>query len=155
VTEDASDDVAVAAIAVARRGKRRRNIAQPGGRTFQTIIRMSPEEKSIVVALAAVQRISVPALFMRAVFTGGTDAAARYERLREELAGARRLLAALGANVNQLARQANTNALGDQVRPVTVAQLEAAAEAVVRAVERVDAITARATPGGPAGDSLA
>ena len=143
------DDVAAAAIAVARRGRRRRNIAEPGGRTFQTLIRMSPAEKSVVVALAAAQHVSVPALFMRAVFTGGTDAAAGYERLREELAGARRLLVAVGTNVNQLARQANAHALGDEARPVTVAQLEAAAAAVVRAVERVDAITAQATPVRP------
>lgn len=149
MTESVESEVTAAAVAVARRGARRQNIAVAGGRKFQTLIRMSPEEKSIVVALAAAQRVSVPALFMRAVFTGGVDAAARYERLREDLASARRLLVALGANVNQLARQANANALGDEVRPVTVAQIEAAAAAVIRAVERVDAITARATPVGP------
>ena len=142
-------ELAAAAVAVARRGKRRQNLAAPGGRVFQSYVRMNAEEKSFLDALAAAQGVSVPALFMRAVFTGGTDAAAGYERLREELAGARRLLAALGANVNQLARAANAQQIGEDVPAVTVAQLEAAAAAVQRAVERVDSITARATPGAP------
>ena len=151
MTEDMRDDLAAAAVAVARRGTRRRNLRVPGGRTFQTLIRMNAAEKSMVEALASAQKVSVPALFMRSVFTGGTDAAARYERLREELAGARRLLVGLGANVNQLARQSNARAGGDDVPAVTVAQLEAAAAAVVRAVGRVDAITARSAPAGPSG----
>ncbi len=149
--EGAVDGLAAEAVAVARRGTRRRNVAAPGARVFRSVVKMTAQEKSFVGALATAQGITVPALFMRAVVTGGTDAAARYERLREELAGARRLLVALGANVNQLTRQANAHALGDEVPAVTVAQLEAAAAAVVRAVDRVDAITARAAPVAPAG----
>jgi hypothetical protein len=146
VAEVVGDDVATTAIAVARKGARRRNTEDPGGRVFRTVVKMTAAEKAYVLALAKSQHVSPPALFMRALFTGGTDAAARYERLREELAGARRLLAGLASNVNQLTRQANAHALGDGVPEVTTAQLEAAAAAVLRAVERIDAITARVSP---------
>lgn len=139
-------DVAATAVAVARKGARRRNTDDPGGRVFRTVVKMTAAEKAYVVALAKSQSVSPPALFMRALFTGGTDAAARYERLREELAGARRLLAGIAGNVNQLARQANAHARGDGVPDVTTAQLEAAAAAVLRAVERIDAVTARVSP---------
>ncbi|WP_298461351.1 plasmid mobilization relaxosome protein MobC [uncultured Cellulomonas sp.] len=140
------DRIAQDATAVARRGARRRNITEPGGRTLRTVVKMNAEEKAYVTALARQQKISVPALFMRAVVTGGTDAAARYEQLREELAAARRVLVGLAANVNQLARQANAHAAGDPAPAVTVAQLRAAADAVHRVVERIDALTSRVAP---------
>lgn len=140
------DRVARDAVAVARRGARRRNTAERGGRTLRTVVKMNVQEKAFVAALAKQQKISVPALFMRAVVTGGTDAAARYEQLREELAAARRVLVGLAGNVNQLARQANAHAAGDPVPSVTVAQMRAAAEAVQRVVARIDALTSRITP---------
>jgi len=149
VGADPADGLAAQAVAVARRGARRRNVPEPKARVFRSVVKMTAAEKSFVDALASAQRVSVPALFMRAVFTGGTDAAAGYERLREELVGARRSLAALGANVNQLTRQANARALGDEVPAVTIEQLGAVAAAVQHAVERVDSITARASLTAP------
>lgn len=141
-----ADVVAAEATAIARRGARRRNTSDAAGRVHATLVRMTTDEKALVTALALSQGLSVPAFLMRSAVTGGADAAARYERLREELAGARRLLAGLSSNLNQLARQANAHALAEDVPAVTVAQLDSAVRAVQQAVSRVDSITSRAAP---------
>ena len=96
-------------------------------------------------AKAASQGITVPALFMRALLTGGTEAAAKYQRLRDDLTAARRLLAAVSNNVNQLARQANAHAMDPAVPPVAANQLTAALAATARAAEAIEAIAGAAT----------
>lgn len=130
--------------ALARGGRRRRN-ALDGARLLRVVIKLTPPEKAVVAGMAAAQGITPPALFMRALLTGGTEAAAKYQRLRDELAAARRLLAQVSNNVNQLARQANAHALDPSVPPVPAGQLAAALQETERAARRIEAIATAAS----------
>lgn len=94
-------------------------------------------------SLADAQGVSVQAFLMRAVLTGGPDAAARYERLREELASTRMLLANVANNVNQLAYQANTFARSGNGEPVGGDEVRSAAAEVKAVIARVDSVTGR------------
>lgn len=129
---------------LARGGRRRRN-ALDGARLLRVVIKLTPPEKAVVAGMAAAQGITPPALFMRALLTGGTEAAAKYQRLRDELTAARRLLAQVSNNVNQLARQANALALDSSVPPVPAGQLAAALQATERAARRIEAIAGAAS----------
>jgi hypothetical protein len=104
-------------------------------------IKLDEAEAEQVAAMAAEQGVTAPTLFMRALLTGGTEAAAKFERLRTELTAARRLLAASSVNLNQLARQANSASSGLDVPPVTPEQMSAATAALVRAIAQIDAVT--------------
>lgn len=97
------------AFAVARRGRRRANADEPRGR--RVVLKVTDRELSLLNSLARAQGVSKQAVLMRAVLTGGSDAAARYERLREDLSATRLLLANVANNVNQLAHQANAFAV--------------------------------------------
>ena len=97
----------------------------------------------MLTSLAAAQGVSVQAVLMRAVLTGGPDAAARLEQLREELAGARYRLATVANNVNQLAHQANAFALTDGT-PVTTEEVRTLAGSVRDVIQRIDDVTGRA-----------
>jgi hypothetical protein len=79
---------------------------------------------------------------LRVATSQGREAAAVYERLREELAAARRLLAAVSGNVNQIARAWNAAAAGGNVEAPTERQLAATLDAVARSVAAVDRVTA-------------
>lgn len=88
------------------RGRRRANAAG-GPRSHTTKIKHSDEEWSFVVKLAESQGVSVPRLYERSLRAGGVVAAAEVARLHDELWGVRRAVAAIGNNVNQLAKVAN------------------------------------------------
>ena len=139
-----SDAEALAeATAIARRGRRRRNASQ-GARSCKTEIKLTPEELAEFRARADELGITVPAYFIRMASVGGTDAAAEYEQLRDELKMVLRFLAAVSTNVNQLARQANAAAAGvEGVVPVTGEQLAAMLGALGRSLAGVDALTAK------------
>lgn len=94
-------------------------------------------------ALARQQGVSKQAVLMRAVLTGGPDAAARYERLREELRAARFVLSTVANNVNQLAHQANAFALtgGTPVKTEEVVEL---ADEVRAMLTKIDAVATKA-----------
>lgn len=79
---------------------------------------------------------------MRAVLTGGSDAAARYERLREDLSATRLLLANVANNVNQLAHQANSFAVAGGT-PVSADDVQRALRDVRVVLERVDAVASK------------
>ena len=137
----AGEEALAEATEIARRGRRRRNAAQ--ARSCRTEIKMTEQEMAEFRARADALGITLPAFFVRMAATGGTDAAAAYEQLRDELKMALRLLAAVSTNVNQLARQANTAAAGvEGVAPVTGEQLGVALRAVERAAAGVEAVTA-------------
>lgn len=127
------------AFAVARRGARRANASEP--RSRRLVLRLSDGEFAMLEALSAVQGVSKQAVLMRAVLTGGTDAAARYERLREDLGSTRFLLANVANNVNQLAHQANAFAVSGGT-PVSADEVRAVADRVRAAAQRVDDIAA-------------
>jgi hypothetical protein len=142
-------DALAAATAVARKGRRRRNTSTGPRTVRRVVIRLSEHENGLVSAMAVEQGVTAQALFMRALLTGGTDATAKYERLRDELAAARRLLAAVSVNINQLARQANAAGAGLDVAAVTDEQMATALRTLARAVEQIDAVTAAAGNGRP------
>lgn len=107
------------------------------------MLRVTEEEHRFLGELAAAQNVTMQAVLMRAVLTGGTDAAARWEQLREELAGARFRLATVANNVNQLAHQANNFDLTGE-RPVTTEEVAAVMADAREVMGRIDAVTGRA-----------
>jgi hypothetical protein len=131
--------VAEDAFAVARRGRRRANTAEP--REHRVVLKVTASELALLESLARAQGVSKQAVLMRAVLTGGVDAAARYERLREDLSAARLVLANVANNVNQLAHQANSFALGGG-DPVDAADVQRALAEVRAVIARVDAVAA-------------
>ena len=126
------------AFAVARRGRRRANAGEP--RDVRMVLSLTKSEDEFLRSLARAQGVSRQAVMMRATLTGGTDAAARYERLREDLSATRLLLANVANNVNQLAHQANSFALMDGT-PVDAADVRKALDSVMAAIARIDAIS--------------
>lgn len=128
------------AFAVARRGRRRANASEP--RSRRVVLRLSESEHQMLTAMAATQGVTVQAVLMRAALTGGSDAAAGVEQLREELAGARFRLATVANNVNQLAHQANSFDLSGGT-PVTGEEVAAVTESVREVIARIDAVTGR------------
>ena len=126
--------------AVARRGRRRANASEP--RSRRIVLRVTEPEEEMLRSLAAASGVSVQALLMRAVLTGGSDAAARVEQLREELAGARFRLATVANNVNQLAHQANSFDVSGGT-PVTGEEVVALAASVREVMTRIDAVTGK------------
>ena len=107
------------------------------------VLKLTAEENAMLRSLAEAQGVSVQAFLMRAVLTGGPDAAARYERLREELASTRLLLANVANNVNQLAYQANTFARSGHGEPVDEGRVRAAGEDVANVVRKIDTLTGK------------
>lgn len=125
------------AFAVARRGRRRANADEP--RNHRVVLKVTAAELALLDSLARAQDVSKQAVLMRAVLTGGSDAAARYERLREDLSATRLLLANVANNVNQLAHQANSFAVGGGT-PVSAGDVRRALRDVRSVVARVDAV---------------
>lgn len=125
------------AFAVARRGRRRANADEP--REHRVVLKVTASELALLESLARAQGVSKQAVLMRAVLTGGVDAAARYERLREDLSATRLLLANVANNVNQLAHQANSFAVAGGT-PVSTEDVQRALRNVRAVLARVDAV---------------
>jgi hypothetical protein len=99
------------------------------------LVRLSDAEKLQIQARAISAGVSMPRLLVEAALLGSAQTASERRALVAELLAARRLVAALGNNVNQLARVANSTG---QVP----SELAAAAAAVARATARLDAAVA-------------
>lgn len=121
--------------AVANRGRRRANADEP--RSRRVVVKLTDGELAYLEALAGAQGVSKQAVLMRAVLTGGTEAAARYEQLLEALSRTRFQLATVANNMNQLAHQANSFALGSS-EPVNAEDVRAAVRGVQVVMERVE-----------------
>jgi len=111
-------------------------------RTRRTVIRHTDEEWVDVQAMAAVQGISVPRLYERALRAGDVVVAAQMSELFGELVMLRRLVARAGANLNQMARVANTTG-----ELPTEQQIIAASDLIRRQVDRLRELM-RQVPGG-------
>ncbi|MGP5292170.1 plasmid mobilization relaxosome protein MobC [Brachybacterium tyrofermentans] len=103
------------------------------------MLKVTDQELALLESLAGAQGVSKQAVLMRAVLTGGSDAAARYERLREDLSVTRLMLANVANNVNQLAHQANSFAVTGGT-PVDAEDVERALRDVRAVLTRVDAV---------------
>ncbi len=118
-----------------RVGERRRRVE--GGRQHRYSVRLTDGENTLVSSAAEAAGLSVPHLIAETVLLSLTrrDRLALSDRraLAGELAALRRYLRAVGVNVNQVARVANsTGQMAPEVVPT--------AEAVRRAVARLEAV---------------
>jgi hypothetical protein len=117
--------------ATARRERRRRS-RQVEPRPHLVKVKLSDAERLALEARAIRIGVSVPRLLVEAALAGSAQTLTERRALLGELFGARRLVAALGNNVNQLARVANSTGRVPE-------ELAAAAGAVVRVTARLDA----------------
>ncbi|WP_051752891.1 plasmid mobilization protein [Streptosporangium amethystogenes] len=108
---------------------------EPGGRPHKHSVRMSDAEQAIVDARAGQAGVSVPRFLVEAGLAGDAASASQLRANAAELLAARRLVAAVGVNLNQLAKVAN--ATGE-----VPAALEATMHATLRFLARLDAATA-------------
>jgi hypothetical protein len=119
-----------------RRPMRRRSKVA-GGRPFSLLMRLSIEEKAYIDALADARGVEPQLLLWEAVTSGGTEAAAELQRMRDDLVLAGRLLTANSRNLNQITRAIHAGA--------DVPALAATLESTRRATERVNALLAEIT----------
>nr|WP_067067549.1 plasmid mobilization relaxosome protein MobC [Carbonactinospora thermoautotrophica] len=98
-------------------------------------MRLSDEEKEKIAARAEALGVSIQRLLVESALAGSAQTVTERRALVAELLGVRRLVAALGNNINQLARVANATGAAPP-------ELAAAAAAVARAMARLDATVA-------------
>jgi Bacterial mobilisation protein (MobC) len=108
---------------------------EQGGRPRKHSVRMSDVEQAIVEARAGQAGVSVPRFLVEAGLTGDAATASQLRANAAELLAARRLVAAVGVNLNQLAKVANATG-------AVPAALEATMHATLRFLARLDAATA-------------
>uniref|UniRef100_UPI003F49A2F8 MobC family plasmid mobilization relaxosome protein n=1 Tax=Sphaerisporangium sp. CA-236357 TaxID=3240030 RepID=UPI003F49A2F8 len=113
----------------------RRQRRQEGGRPHKHTVRLSEDEQDIIAARADEAGVSVPRFLAEAGVAGDARTASERRAAAAELLAVRRLLAAIGGNINQLAKTAN--ATGE--RP---SALEATMHATARILARLDEVTA-------------
>lgn len=125
-----------------RRGTQGRQRRAAGGRKHQINVKVSVEELALLQQRAQLLGLSVPRLMVESGLTvGGGSAPSVAERhaVYREMAGVRRLLAAVGNNVNQLTRAANATG---ELEPETEAALDAVMRLVLRMNELLEAMPA-------------
>jgi len=122
-----------------RRGPRRLR-RQPGGRPHAVKVLLSDAERERITARAAELGVSVPRLLVEAALADGTrQTVSERHGLLAEFTGARRLVAKVSNNLNQLtAAMHSTGEVGPQLEATlhaaarTLARLERAAEVLGR-----------------------
>ncbi|MEU9019213.1 plasmid mobilization relaxosome protein MobC [Actinomadura sp. NPDC048394] len=110
----------------------------PGGRQNVVKVLLTDEEKVRIAARAKVAGVSVQRLMIEAALAGDEQTASERRGLVDEFTGARRLVAAIGRNLNQLTRAANATG---ELPPELSATMHATAQALARlnaATERLD-----------------
>lgn len=129
-----SSDAAGADPARARRSMlRRRRANAPGGRQAKIEVKVTGDEAALLRARATVAGMSVQRLMVTRALSETTAAPVDYEVRRaawEQACEVRNLIAAVGNNMNQIARNANTDLEVPEDFP-------AAMDAVNRAMRRV------------------
>jgi hypothetical protein len=93
----------------ARQRQRRANV--PGGRRHYHRVGVTPEEEALLLQRAAAARVTVPRLLVESALAAQGETATDRASHLTELFHARRLLAAVSNNLNQIARA--TNATGE------------------------------------------
>ncbi|REE98989.1 mobilization protein MobC [Thermomonospora umbrina] len=111
----------------------------PGGRKRAVKVLLTEEERATIVRRAEAARVSIPRLLVEAALSGNARTATERRAIVIEVLAVRRLVAALGNNVNQLAKVANsTGEIPDQ--------LPAVLDAVQRVLDRLDATASELAP---------
>jgi len=113
--------------------KAKRQRREEGGRRHRPTVKLSDREYAVISARAESLGISVPRLLVESAMAGSVQPVTERHALYSQLIAARRTLAALGNNLNQIARAANS---GAAVPP----EVAAAAAHVIAAVGRVDLV---------------
>lgn len=90
--------------------RRRRRANVEGGRPYKHEVKVSPEEEAGLLLRANAQSVTIPRLLVESALAerAGEAATERREQLAE-LFRLHRMLAALGNNLNQIARAANAD----------------------------------------------
>lgn len=115
--------------------RRTRLRRQPGGRRHTVWVRLSDREKAQLEERAKAGGVSVPRLLVESALLGDAQTAGERRQAIAELLGARRMVAAVGNNLNQLTRTANATG---ELPP----QLGATLHAAFRVLQRLDAAAA-------------
>jgi Bacterial mobilisation protein (MobC) len=110
----------------------RRQKRAPGGRPHKHTVRLTDAQQEIVAARAAAAGVSVPLLLAEAAVAGTAQTASERRAAANGRLAARRLLAAVGNNVNQLAKVANATG-------VVPPSVEATMDGVLRMLAKLDA----------------
>lgn len=120
-------------------GEKRRPVLrqrrQEGGRQHKHTVRLSEDEQRIIAARAAEAGVSLPRFLAEAGVAGDAATASERRAAAAELLAVRRLLAAIGGNINQLAAVANATG---QCPPA----LQATMHATARILSHLDEVTA-------------
>ncbi|QUC01888.1 plasmid mobilization relaxosome protein MobC (plasmid) [Cellulosimicrobium cellulans] len=122
----------------ARSQKRQRRANVPGGRRHYHRVGVTPEEEAMLLQRAAAAKVTVPRLLVESALAEHGETATDRAELLTELFHARRLLAAVSNNLNQVARATNATGeiqaeLTDTLRNVTITS-----ERVGRALRRFE-----------------
>jgi hypothetical protein len=136
----------------ARRRSQGRQQRAEGGRRNRVDVKLTDEEMVQVKARAISLGVSAPRLLVETALYGGVATVSERHQLYRELAAVRRLVAALGNNVNQLARIANSTG---HLEPETGAAMDATRRAVTRLDDLLATMTAppdRSMPWNEEGD---
>ncbi|MFD8562968.1 hypothetical protein ACFV1N_37320 [Streptosporangium canum] len=108
---------------------------QQGGRPHKHSVRMSEAEQAVIEARAGQAGVSVPRFLVETGLAGDAATASQVRANAAELLAARRLVAAAGADLNQLAEVASATG-------AVPASLEATMAATLRFLDRLDAAAA-------------
>ncbi|MFC0039553.1 plasmid mobilization protein [Actinomadura rayongensis] len=112
---------------------------QPGGRKHELKVRLTDEQRAKVSRRADASGVSISRLLVEAALAGSARTATERRAIVIELLGTRRLVAAMGNNLNQLARIAHaTGEVPDQL-PATL-------EAVERVLDRLERAASELAP---------
>jgi uncharacterized protein (DUF1778 family) len=111
----------------------------PGGRRHELKVRLTDEQRARVSRRASAAGVSISRLLVEAALSGSARTATERRAIVIELLSVRRLVAALGNNVNQLAKVANATGQIPE-------ELPAVLEAVERALDRIETIASKLAP---------
>jgi len=108
---------------------RSRQANVPGGRAHSYRVKVTPEEKDRLAALAGEQQVSVPRLLVEAALTGGAETPTQRREAMAELFAIRRVLSNNAININQMAKAVNVDG---EIRPEAVGFLQEARHLVLQ-----------------------
>lgn len=117
---------------------RRKNV--PGGRTGVHKVKTTPEEESVLAARASAARVTIPRLMVESAMADRGESATDRTRAATEMFAAYRQLAALGNNINQIARATNAT---DEVQDDCARTLAAVRRSAMRIDDVLDRYDAR------------
>ncbi|WP_157254846.1 MobC family plasmid mobilization relaxosome protein [Nonomuraea typhae] len=137
MVDDGEQETGVGPARPAGVARRRR---QQGGRTNVLKVKLSDAEKAALAARAKTIGVSTQRLLVESALAGGVHTLTERRALLAELLATRRLLLAMGNNVNQIARAVNATG-----RPP--AELGAASAAITRIAGRLDLLVSHLTGG--------